>query len=75
MAQKRTGLGRGIGALIPSAPESGDRPVDVFFPAPAPAESGLVAVPGATLAQISPRPSAPTRNSRVANFDKTSWTS
>ncbi|MFP3714806.1 ParB/RepB/Spo0J family partition protein [Puerhibacterium sp. TATVAM-FAB25] len=39
-AQKRRGLGRGLGALIPSAPE-GDRPVDVFFPladrsAPAP---------------------------------------
>jgi len=34
MAQKRTGLGRGIGALIPSAPESGERAVDVFFPAP-----------------------------------------
>ena len=31
MAEKRRGLGRGLGALIPSAP-SGDRPVDVFFP-------------------------------------------
>lgn len=31
MSQKRRGLGRGLGALIPSAPE-GDRPVDVFFP-------------------------------------------
>ena len=33
MAAKRTGLGRGIGALIPLAPESSEaRPVDVFFP-------------------------------------------
>ena len=32
MAQKRTGLGRGIGALIPGAPTTGERPVDVFFP-------------------------------------------
>ena len=33
MAAKRTGLGRGIGALIPMAPESSEaRPVDVFFP-------------------------------------------
>ena len=32
MAQKRTGLGRGIGALIPAPPTSGERPVDVFFP-------------------------------------------
>ena len=31
-AKKRTGLGRGIGALIPQ-PSSGERPVDVFFPA------------------------------------------
>lgn len=33
--KKRGGLGRGIGALIPQAPTSGDRPVDVFFPTPA----------------------------------------
>jgi len=31
MSQKKRGLGRGLGALIPSGPES-DRPVDVFFP-------------------------------------------
>jgi len=43
---KRTGLGRGIGALIPTSSDSGEaRPVDVFFPgapaktaAPTPAE-------------------------------------
>ncbi|GAA4346932.1 hypothetical protein GCM10023087_10310 [Microbacterium rhizosphaerae] len=29
---KRTGLGRGIGALIPTTEMSEDRPVDVFFP-------------------------------------------
>jgi ParB family chromosome partitioning protein len=38
MSEKRRGLGRGLGALIPSAPPTGtgrpagDRPVDVFFP-------------------------------------------
>ena len=35
MATKRTGLGRGIGALIPSGEDVGvrsARPVDVFFP-------------------------------------------
>ncbi|WP_166987815.1 ParB/RepB/Spo0J family partition protein [Canibacter zhoujuaniae] len=32
MAKKRSGLGRGIGALIPQAPAGADRPVDVFFP-------------------------------------------
>lgn len=31
MAPRRTGLGRGIGALIPTSDER-DRPVDVFFP-------------------------------------------
>ena len=31
MATKRTGLGRGIGALIPTS-SSTERPVDVFFP-------------------------------------------
>jgi len=32
MAAKRTGLGRGIGALIPTTEASTERPVDVFFP-------------------------------------------
>src|SRR3954466_7408919 len=32
MAEKRRALGRGLGALIPSAPSTGaGRPVDVFF--------------------------------------------
>ena len=68
MAQKRTGLGRGIGALIPSAPVSGERPVDVFFPAPPPGESGLVAVPGATLAQIAPSAIRPNRQQPRREF-------
>jgi ParB family chromosome partitioning protein len=29
---KRTGLGRGIGALIPTGDSAEARPVDVFFP-------------------------------------------
>jgi len=32
MAEKRRGLGRGLGALIPSGPDRESRPVDVFFP-------------------------------------------
>ena len=31
-SKKRGGLGRGIGALIPQAPNGATRPVDVFFP-------------------------------------------
>lgn len=53
-APKRTGLGRGIGALIPTADESSQRPVDVFFPASADAPQGLLTVPGARLANLSP---------------------
>jgi len=56
-APKRTGLGRGIGALIPTA-EDGERPVDVFFPSGsgvgAASMDGLVTVPGARLASLSP---------------------
>ena len=51
-APKRTGLGRGIGALIPSGDE--DRPVDVFFPSGTQAATELVTVPGARLANLSP---------------------
>lgn len=45
---KRTGLGRGIGSLIPTA----NNAVDVFFQTPE--ASGLVPVPGAELVQIDP---------------------
>lgn len=61
-APKRTGLGRGIGALIPTDEGSPRRPVDVFFPTSAPASTiveepasdELIAVPGARLAHLSP---------------------
>ncbi|USQ80082.1 ParB/RepB/Spo0J family partition protein [Ornithinimicrobium faecis] len=32
MSDRRRGLGRGLGALIPPAPSGADRPSDVFFP-------------------------------------------
>jgi ParB family chromosome partitioning protein len=59
---KRTGLGRGIGSLIPTAPTT-ERPVDVFFPDQVGTgaipvvennDANLVEVPGARLAFISP---------------------
>jgi ParB family chromosome partitioning protein len=61
MAAKRTGLGRGIGALIPTGSDF-SRPVDVFFPtsssvdngASSPTAEDLVAVPGARLANLNP---------------------
>ncbi|MET0303499.1 MAG: ParB/RepB/Spo0J family partition protein [Microbacteriaceae bacterium] len=57
-APKRTGLGRGIGALIPTN-AGNDRPVDVFFSergssAGDGAGPDLVEVPGARLARLSP---------------------
>jgi ParB family chromosome partitioning protein len=53
---KRTGLGRGIGALIPGTEgdDPSQRPVDVFFPSGAGERQGLLAVPGARLANLSP---------------------
>ena len=44
MSEKRRGLGRGLGALIPPAPTpaaDSDRPVDVFFPSGASSEADI----------------------------------
>lgn len=56
---KRTGLGRGIGALIPGSDENSQRPVDVFFPSGSNDKQGLLAVPGARLANLDPTDIAP----------------
>jgi len=56
---KRTGLGRGIGALIPGGDDN-QRPVDVFFPPSATSSGpGLLAVPGAKLANLNPNEIVP----------------
>lgn len=57
MAEKRTGLGRGIGALIPTSDIPGERPMDVFFQSTpeasaAPASANLVEVPGARFGHL-----------------------
>ena len=41
MSEKRRGLGRGLGALIPQAP-AGDRPIDVFFRDAEPVKPAIV---------------------------------
>jgi ParB family chromosome partitioning protein len=74
MAQKRTGLGRGIGALIPTQAPVGERPVDVFFPDNS-ASPDLKPVPGATLAQlvpatIRPNPKQPRHEFRQEELDE-----
>ncbi|GIT78456.1 chromosome partitioning protein ParB [Leifsonia sp. LS1] len=71
MAAKRTGLGRGIGALIPTSDQS-SRPVDVFFPdtSSAPSTDDLVAVPGARLAYLSPVDIVPNPVQPRTEFDR-----
>ncbi len=76
---KRTGLGRGIGALIPTSEASEARPVDVFFPgasAPTPdaakdeaPQEELLAVPGARLIQVDPHAIVPNPRQPRTNFD------
>ena len=83
MATKRTGLGRGIGALIPSGEDSTRaRPVDVFFPETdtqtttavavveqAASTEGLVNVPGAHLARLDPYDILPNAHQPRSVFD------
>ncbi|GLI27250.1 chromosome partitioning protein ParB [Agromyces rhizosphaerae] len=84
MATKRTGLGRGIGALIPTGDDAPreQRPVDVFFPGEAqattgpasvdqsvPATDGLVSVPGARLVQLDPSSIVPNASQPRSVFD------
>lgn len=47
MATKRTGLGRGIGALIPTQTDQAERPADVFFPGASAAKRGAEAAAAA----------------------------
>ncbi|QJU55468.1 ParB/RepB/Spo0J family partition protein [Herbiconiux sp. KACC 21604] len=71
--KKRAGLGRGIGALIPTDEPrlEGARPVDVFFDAPRPAatDTQLVSVPGARLAQLDPASIVPNAKQPRSVFD------
>ena len=52
MAEKKGGLGRGIGSLIPTSDKSTERPVDIFFPAGGTKEPVLAAVPGARFGHL-----------------------
>ncbi|MDD7928261.1 ParB/RepB/Spo0J family partition protein [Microbacterium thalli] len=81
---KRTGLGRGIGALIPTSDQSEARPVDVFFPgaksaavaddttgssAPEPEAAELVSIPGTALIQVDPNDIVPNPRQPRTHFD------
>ena len=71
--RRRGGLGRGIGALIPTSAET-ERPVDVFFPdrgrAAASEAEPLLAVPGARLAALSPDDIVPNAVNPRKDFDE-----
>ncbi|MFF8819031.1 MULTISPECIES: ParB/RepB/Spo0J family partition protein [Leucobacter] len=81
-AKKRSGLGRGIGALIPQSPSEGERPVDVFFPAAGAAaaaaanaeaaeqEAELLEVPGAELRSLSVTDIVPNKLQPRTEFDE-----
>lgn len=83
-AKKRSGLGRGIGALIPQTPATGERPVDVFFPANSQApitsaaaaavasanEEALVEVPGAELRSLDISEIIPNQSQPRTEFDE-----
>ena len=84
--KKRSGLGRGIGALIPQSTGEGERPVDVFFPAdrsttdrvtaarestePAADAEELRQVPGATLSELALSEIVPNRVQPRTEFDE-----
>ncbi len=73
---KRTGLGRGIGALIPTTEQAESRPADVFFSGATVAETRqaeadeLVAVPGARLVHIDPTTIVPNPRQPRTVFDE-----
>lgn len=86
MMAKRTGLGRGIGALIPTTDQT-ERPVDVFFPGaakvktdatppqpeeltPTPDEAELSQVPGVRLIQVDPNRIVPNPRQPRTHFDE-----
>lgn len=78
---KRTGLGRGIGALIPTVDTTAERPVDVFFPEsktpPTPSSSAdradapvdLLSIPGTRLIEVDPNEIVPNPRQPRTNFD------
>lgn len=75
MSEKKRGLGRGLGALIPTAPES-ERPVDVFFPdrsnehSEAGPSNTLLSDTARSLLQAPPRKRAPAGAARARTVSR-----
>lgn len=78
MSTQRRGLGRGLGALIPSqedpiegdAPPRVDRPRDVFFSSPQAEPADLVPVPGAHFRLLDPSVVVPNARQPRTVFDE-----
>ncbi len=82
MAEKKGGLGRGIGALIPGANNDNNRmerpadgnPISVFFGGSANAPTDLVPVPGASFGYINIDDIVPNSKQPRVNFDPDAFT-
>lgn len=78
MSEKRRGLGRGLGALIPNINNeinkeknhNTERPIDVFFTKNPPSEK-LVSVPGAIFTQLDPKTITPNPRQPRTIFNET----
>ena len=71
MADKKGGLGRGIGALIPTSPT--ERPSDIFFGGGTPANTpgaNLIPVPGMSFRELDLDAIAPNRNQPRTEFNQ-----
>jgi ParB family chromosome partitioning protein len=75
MADKKGGLGRGIGALIPTAPVDTSRPSDIFFGGGTPANTptgatALMPVPGMTFRELDLDAIVPNHNQPRTEFNQ-----
>jgi ParB family chromosome partitioning protein len=75
MADKKGGLGRGIGALIPTAPAETSRPSDIFFGGGTPANTpstatDLMPVPGMSFRELDLDAIVPNHNQPRTEFNQ-----
>ncbi len=67
MADRKSGLGRGIGALIPTEPE--ERPIDVFFTDAGSQADNLLPVPGARFGYLDLNSIVPNAKQPRSNYE------
>lgn len=66
MSERRRGLGRGLGALIPPGPAGADRPSDVFFPRQSDVSAGQSAASALLTAPVKSSPAATDESGSVS---------